>query len=63
MALVSTQVWFLPYQSTVYLALYHGSGECWSHAMARPMALLWGALVLLSITASVPVWQAMGLAP
>ncbi len=62
-SLVSTQVWFLPYQSTVYLALYHGSGECWSHESARPMALLWGALVLLSIALAVPVWRAMGLMP
>ena len=62
-ALVSTQVWFLPYQSTVYLALYHGSGECWSHRSARPMALLWGALVLLSVALAVPAWRALGLLP
>lgn len=61
-ALVSTQVWFLPYQSTVYLALYHGSGECFSHRHARALAWLWGLLVLASIALSVPVWRMMGLA-
>jgi len=61
-ALVSTQVWFLPYQSTVYLALYHGSGENFSHVHARALAWLWGPLVLLSIAGSMPVWRAMGLA-
>lgn len=60
-ALVSTQVWFLPYQSTVYLALYHGSGECFSHRHARALAWLWGLLVLVSIALSVPVWRMMGL--
>ncbi len=61
-ALVSTQVWFLPYQSTVYLALYHGSGECFSHRHARALAWLWGVLVLASIALSLPVWRMMGLA-
>ncbi len=60
-ALVSTQVWFLPYQSTVYLALYHGSGECFSHAHARALAWLWGGLVLAAIALSMPVWRLMGL--
>jgi CRP-like cAMP-binding protein/di/tricarboxylate transporter len=61
-SLVSTQVWFLPYQSTVYLALYHGSGELFTHRDARRLAWLWGALVLGAIAAAFPVWRAMGLA-
>ena len=61
-SIVSTQVWFLPYQSTVYLALYHGSGELFTHAHARRLAFLWGVLVLISIAAALPVWRAMGLA-
>ena len=61
-SLVSTQVWFLPYQSTVYLALYHGSGELFSHRNARRLAWLWGLLVLGAIAAALPVWRAMGLA-
>lgn len=60
-SLVSTQVWFLPYQSTVYLALYHGSSELYTHRDARPLAWLWGALVVLSIAAAYPVWRAMRL--
>jgi anion transporter len=61
LSLAATQVWFLPYQSTVYLALYYGSGELFTHAGARPLALLWAPLVLLAVAAAVPVWQAMGL--
>jgi divalent anion:Na+ symporter, DASS family len=62
-SLVATQVWFFPFQSTVYLALYHGSGELFSHRDARPLALLWGPMVLLSLVAAVPIWRLMGLLP
>jgi hypothetical protein len=61
-SLVSTQVWFFPYQSTVYLALYHGSSELFAHRAARRLAWVWGVLVLLSIAAAYPVWRAMRLA-
>ena len=60
-SLVATQVWFLPYQSTVYLAFYHGSGELFTHRDARPLAWLWGPLVLIAIVVAVPVWRLMGL--
>jgi anion transporter len=60
-SLVSTQVWFLPSQSTVYLALYHGSGELFAHKAAQRLAWTWGALVLASIAAAVPAWRWMGL--
>jgi di/tricarboxylate transporter len=59
--LVATQVWFLPYQSTVYLAFYHGSGELFTHRHARPLAWWWGPLVLVSLVAAWPVWRLMGL--
>jgi hypothetical protein len=59
--LVATQVWFLPYQSSVYLAFYHGSGELFSHRQARPFAWLWGLLVLVSVVAAWPVWRMMAL--
>lgn len=59
--LVATQVWFLPYQSTVYLAFYHGSGELFAHRAARTLAWLWGPLVLLAIAAAWPLWWMMGL--
>jgi hypothetical protein len=60
-SLVSTQVWFLPYQSTVYLALYHGSADLFEHKDVRPLAWGWGVLVLVSIIAAYPVWWAMRL--
>ncbi|MFO1317230.1 MAG: SLC13 family permease [Burkholderiales bacterium] len=61
-ALVATQVWFLPYQSTVYLAFHQGAGELFAHRAARPLAWLWGPLVLLAIAVAYPAWRAMGLA-
>ncbi|HEX2828647.1 MAG TPA: SLC13 family permease [Burkholderiales bacterium] len=60
-SLVATQVWFLPTQSTVYLALYHGSGELYTFASVRRLAWAWGAFVLVSVAAAVPVWRWMGL--
>jgi CRP-like cAMP-binding protein/di/tricarboxylate transporter len=60
-ALVATQAWFLPFQSTIYLALHQGSGELFAHAQARRLALLWGPIVLLSLVIAVPVWRHMGL--
>jgi di/tricarboxylate transporter len=60
-SLVSTQVWFLPSQSTVYLALYHGSGELFTHQSVRKLAWAWGGLVLASVALAVPAWRWMGL--
>jgi len=60
-AIVATQGWFLPYQSTIYLALYHGSGELFTHRDARVLAWLWGAIVLVAVLAAAFVWRAMGL--
>ena len=60
-SLVSTQVCFLPYQSTVYLAFYHGSGELFTHRHARALAWAWGPLVLIAVATSWPIWRAMGL--
>ena len=63
-ALVTTNMWFLPYQSTIYQALYYGSDEqSFTHAQSRPLALVYGIACLLGLVASVPVWQAMGLLP
>ena len=51
-----------PYQSTTYLALYHGTGgRLFDHRLARPAALAYGAASLLALCASVPVWRWMGL--
>jgi anion transporter len=63
-ALVVTNMWFLPYQSTIYQALYYGTDEqAFSHAQVRPIALAYGAACLLGLLASVPYWQALGLVP
>jgi DASS family divalent anion:Na+ symporter len=61
-ALVACNCFFFPYQSTIYLALFHGTGgQLFSHAQARPLALWYAALALLALCASVPAWHAMGL--
>jgi di/tricarboxylate transporter len=60
-SLVATGVWFFPFQSTVYLALYHGSGELFSNAQARRLAWAWGPMVLISVALAVPAWRWMGL--
>jgi DASS family divalent anion:Na+ symporter len=63
-ALVTTNMWFLPYQSTIYQALYYGADEqAFTHAQARPIALVYGAACLVGLVASVPYWQALGLLP
>ena len=61
-ALMACNGFFLPYQSTTYLALYHGTnGRLFTHRQARPMAFAYGVFTLLALCASVPIWQAMGL--
>jgi hypothetical protein len=52
----------LPYQSTTYLALYHGTnGRLFSHGQARPMAIAYAVVTLVALCASVPLWQGLGL--
>ena len=61
-ALIACNGFFLPYQSTTYLALYHGTGgELFSHAQARPAALAYGVASLLALATSVVFWRLMGL--
>ncbi len=61
-ALIACNGFFLPYQSTTYLALYHGTGgELFSHAQARPAAIAYGLLTLLALASSVFFWRMMGL--
>lgn len=63
-ALVTTNMWFLPYQSTIYQALYYGTDEkAFSHGQVRRIALVYGVACLVGLAASVPVWRAMGLLP
>jgi len=52
----------LPYQSTTYLALYHGTGgRMFTHRQARLAAVAYAVIVLVALCASVPAWRAMGL--
>lgn len=61
-ALIACNGFFLPYQSTTYLALYHGTGgELFTHAQARHAALAYGVLTLLALAISVVFWRLMGL--
>lgn len=61
-ALIACNGFFLPYQSTPYLALYHGTGgRLFTHLQARPAALAYGIVTLLALCASLPAWRAMGL--
>jgi hypothetical protein len=61
-ALIGCNGFFLPYQSTTYLALYSGTnGRLFSHSQARPMAIAYAVATLLALCASVPLWRAMGL--
>ena len=61
-ALIACNGFFLSYQSTTYLALYHGtSGRLFTHRQARPTAIAYGVVTLLALCASVPLWRAFGL--
>ena len=60
--LTASNTFFLPYQSTTYLALFTGSGsKLFTHAQARPVAIVYAILTMIGLAASVPVWHAMGL--
>jgi di/tricarboxylate transporter len=61
-ALLACNGFWLPHQSTIYLALYHGTGgRLFSHEQARPVALAYWLLTLLGLCASVPFWHLLGL--
>jgi anion transporter len=61
-ALIGCNTFFLPYQSTTYLALYHGTGgEVFSHEQARPVAIAYAVFSLIALIASVYIWRFMGL--
>src|SRR3990172_8071586 len=60
-ALIACNGFFLPYQSTTYLAMYHGSGEnVFTHAQARPAAIAYGVVALVALCGSGGPWRAMG---
>ena len=61
-AVIACNGFFLPYQSTTYLALYHGTdGRLFTHAQARRAAMAYGLATLLALCASLPAWRLMGL--
>jgi DASS family divalent anion:Na+ symporter len=60
----SVTVWFLPYQSTCYLALYFGTKEkAFSHSQVRWLAWGFGAIYWLAIAVAIPYWRWLGLVP
>jgi DASS family divalent anion:Na+ symporter len=60
----SVTVWFLPYQSTCYLALYFGTKEkAFSHSQVRPLAWTYGVIYFLAVLAAIPYWQMLKLLP
>jgi anion transporter len=60
----AVSVWFMPYQSAYYLALYFGTKEqAFSHRQARPMAWAYGVIYLVAIAAGIPLWRHLGLLP
>ncbi len=55
-------VWFLPYQSTCYLALYFGTKEkAFTHGQVRLLAWSYGVIYLLAILVALPYWWLLGL--
>jgi hypothetical protein len=60
----AVSVWFLPYQSAYYLALYFGTKEqAFTHRQVRPVAWSYGAIYLLAVIVAIPFWRALGLVP
>jgi TRAP-type C4-dicarboxylate transport system permease large subunit len=60
----TVSVWFLPYQSTYYLALYFGTKErAFTHGQVRLLAWSYGAIYLLAILLAIPYWRLLGLVP
>lgn len=60
----SVTVWFLPYQSTCYLALYFGTKEkAFSHGQVRRLAWSFGVIYWLAIAVAIPYWRWLQLLP
>ena len=61
-AVIACNGFFLPYQSTTYLALYAGTGgQLFNHAQAVPAAIAYGVWTVIAVALSVPIWHLMGL--
>ncbi len=61
-AVVACNAFFLPYQSTTYLALDAGTGKTlFTHAQALPTAIAYAIWTVIAAALSVPAWHMMGL--
>jgi anion transporter len=61
-AVVACNAFFLPYQSTTYLALTAGTGGAlYTHAQTLPTAIAYAVWTLIAAALSVPVWRLLGL--
>ena len=60
--LMASSLWLYPQQNVVYLTAYYATQErAFSHAQARPLALVYAAIVFLSLLVSIPYWRWLGL--
>jgi anion transporter len=61
-SVVACNGFFLPYQSTTYLALNAGTGgQLFTHAQALPTAFAFFIWTVIAAALSVPIWHMMGL--
>lgn len=61
-AVIACNGFFFSYQSTTYLAIYHGTeGQLFSHLQGARMAIAYAVVTLIALAVSVPVWRMMGL--
>ena len=61
---MSSAVWFLPYQSPYYLALYFGTKEkAFTHEQVRRLAWTYALVFLAAIACSIPYWYLLGWLP
>lgn len=61
-AVIACNGFFLPYQSTTYLALDAGTGQAlFTSSQAFPTAIAFGVWTVVAAALSVPVWRLIGL--
>jgi anion transporter len=61
-ALIACNTFFLPYQSTSYIALYEGTaGKLFTHRQIIPMAIAYAAWTMVAVIVSLPLWRLMAL--
>ncbi|HEY6023173.1 MAG TPA: SLC13 family permease [Pseudolabrys sp.] len=61
-AVIACNTFFLPYQSTTYLALTAGTGGAlYTHAQVLPTAIAYAFWTIIAVALSVPAWRILGL--